>query len=238
MGAWDRWPEPAAHRHGRARRCTVWPRLMTSRINTWLDASYFVPQKIGNLSLRLPRAKPAPEQIYSSARRTCARATRSGADPPRPDGTHVWFRTPNYKDRVDILDLYSARSTTTRSSTHRSAGRRSRDHERLQPASIQQVCSLALTYAQHDGRPKAGWADLTEAMVALESGWSTRSTTPTRRHARSRSTRPGTQPQHMCTCRIPSRRDCRSESAAARSDIIRHSKGRALLDIRARSSRG
>jgi ATP-dependent Zn protease len=147
-------------------------RLMTSRINTWLDASYFVPQKIGNLSLRLPRAKPAPEQIYFIG---ATNVPLEQLDPalirPGRMGRHVWFRTPNYKDRVDILDLYLGKIDHDE---ELDAPERRQEIARItngySPASIQQVCSLALTYAQHDGRPKAGWADLTEAMVALESG--------------------------------------------------------------------
>jgi ATP-dependent Zn protease len=147
-------------------------RLLTSRINTWLDASYFVPQKIGKLPLRMPRAKPAPEQIYFIG---ATNVPLEQLDPalirPGRMGRHVWFRTPNYKDRVDILDLYLGKvDHDAELDTPERRQEIARITNGYSPASIQQVCSLALTYAQHDGRPKAGWADLTEAMVALESG--------------------------------------------------------------------
>ena len=35
---------------------------------------------------------------------------------------------------------------------------------------IDQACSMALTYAQHDGRMEFGWRDLLEAMSVIESG--------------------------------------------------------------------
>src|SRR3712207_9313356 len=38
------------------------------------------------------------------------------------------------------------------------------------PAMIEQVCSMALTYAHHDGRRAFGWTDIVEAMTTVESG--------------------------------------------------------------------
>jgi cell division protease FtsH len=38
------------------------------------------------------------------------------------------------------------------------------------PAMIEQVCSMALTYAHHDGRPAFSWDDLVESMTTVESG--------------------------------------------------------------------
>ncbi len=38
------------------------------------------------------------------------------------------------------------------------------------PAMIEQVCSMALTYAHHEGRPEFGWEDIVEAMTTVESG--------------------------------------------------------------------
>jgi ATP-dependent Zn protease len=35
---------------------------------------------------------------------------------------------------------------------------------------IEQVCSMALTYAHADGRPEFGWADIVEAMTTVETG--------------------------------------------------------------------
>jgi ATP-dependent Zn protease len=35
---------------------------------------------------------------------------------------------------------------------------------------IEQVCSMALTFAHHDGREKFGWEDIVEAMTTVESG--------------------------------------------------------------------
>ena len=82
-------------------------RLRRNWFNTFLDATYVVPRRLGKLSLRLPRARPRNEQIYFIG--ACNVPIQS-LDPAltRPGrlGRHVWFRTPTKKDRLDIFDLY------------------------------------------------------------------------------------------------------------------------------------
>src|SRR4029079_18007154 len=82
-------------------------RKMLGRLNVLLDAMFFVPEKIGRMSLRLPPAKPRPEQIYFIG--ACTVPIGSPA-PPRPPpgrmGRHIYFRTPTKDDRKDIFDLY------------------------------------------------------------------------------------------------------------------------------------
>jgi hypothetical protein len=39
-------------------------RIFTNKVNTWLDAMYFVPRRVGKASLRLARPKPSPEQVF------------------------------------------------------------------------------------------------------------------------------------------------------------------------------
>src|SRR3954451_23114660 len=39
-------------------------RFLTNRVNTFLDATYIVPQKLGGMSMRLPRPKPPTEQVF------------------------------------------------------------------------------------------------------------------------------------------------------------------------------
>ena len=147
-------------------------RFLTGRLNTWLDALYVVPTRIRTLKLRMAPAKPGGEQIYFIG---ATNVPLEQLDPalirPGRMGRHVWFRTPNFKDRVDILDLYLGKIAHE---PELDSPERRHEIARItngySPADLQQVCSLALTYAQHDGRAQASWADLTEAMVALESG--------------------------------------------------------------------
>jgi len=86
-------------------------------------------------------------------------------------GRHVWFRTPTKQDRLDIFDLYLGRVDHDEDLDR--PERRdeiSRITNGYSPAMIEQVCSLALTYAHHQGRGAFIWGDLVEAMTTLESG--------------------------------------------------------------------
>ena len=82
-------------------------RVLTSKLNTLLDATYIVPRRLGRVSLRLPAPRPRSEQVYFIG------ATNVPIDRLDPAliragrmGRHVWFRTPTKQDRLDVLDLY------------------------------------------------------------------------------------------------------------------------------------
>ena len=71
-------------------------RTMTNRLNTFLDALYIVPRRIGSrISLRLPHAEPVGNQIYFIG---ATNVPMEMLDPaltrPGRMGRHVWFRTP------------------------------------------------------------------------------------------------------------------------------------------------
>ncbi len=147
-------------------------RFFGRRINTALDASYIVPQKIGALALRLPAAKPRSEQIYFIG---ATNVPLDRLDPalirPGRMGRHIWFRTPTKEDRADIFDLY------LRKVDHEADLDRERRRDELaritngySPAMIEQVCSMALTLAHSEGRREFGWQDIVEAMTTIESG--------------------------------------------------------------------
>ena len=147
-------------------------RVLTNKVNQVLDALYFVPIRIGRLSLRLPRAKPRGDQIYFIG---ATNIPMDQLDPaltrPGRMGRHVWFRTPTKQDRLDIFDLYLGRVDHDEDLDR--PERRdeiSRITNGYSPAMIEQVCSLALTYAHHQGRGAFIWGDLVEAMTTLESG--------------------------------------------------------------------
>ena len=147
-------------------------RVLTNKVNQLLDALYFVPIRIGRLSLRLPRAKPRGDQIYFIG---ATNIPMDQLDPaltrPGRMGRHVWFRTPTKHDRLDIFDLYLGRVDHDEDLDR--PERRdeiSRITNGYSPAMIEQVCSLALTYAHHQGRGAFIWGDLVEAMTTLESG--------------------------------------------------------------------
>ena len=66
-----------------------------SKVNTFLDASYVVPRKIGSRKLRLTPPAPRSEQIYFIG---ATNAPIQSLDPalirPGRMGRHVWLRTP------------------------------------------------------------------------------------------------------------------------------------------------
>jgi cell division protease FtsH len=147
-------------------------KFWTNRVNNLLDASYFVPTRLFGRSLRLPSPKPRPEQLYFIG---ATNVPIDNLDPallrPGRMGRHVWFRTPTKDDREDIFDLYLGRVAHDPSlDTPRKRDELARITNGYSPAMIEQVCSMALTYAHADGRTFFEWQDAVEAMTTIESG--------------------------------------------------------------------
>ncbi len=147
-------------------------RVSTNRFNTFLDACYVIPRRVGSVSLRLPPPPPRREQIYFiGATNVPIEVLDPALTRPGRMGRHVWFRTPTKQDRLDIFDLYItkvAHEPDLDTPTRRDEV--ARITMGYSPAMIEQVCSMALTYAHHDGRERFGWYDLVEAMTTVESG--------------------------------------------------------------------
>ncbi len=147
-------------------------RFFTNRVNTILDASYFIPRRIGSRSLRLPPPKAANEQVFFIG---ATNVPIDRLDPalirPGRMGRHVWFRTPTLEDRKDIFNLYLGKVDHEPDlDTDRRRDELARITNGYAPAMIEQVCSLALTYSHADGRQVFGWADIVEAMTTVEAG--------------------------------------------------------------------
>jgi ATP-dependent Zn protease len=147
-------------------------RVLTNRINTLLDASYLVPRRIGRVPLRIPRARPSGEQIYFIG---ATNVPLDRLDPaltrPGRMGRHVSFRTPTKDDRKDVFDLYLGKvGHDADLDEPKRRDEIARITNGYSPAMIDQVCSMALTNAQHEGRISFGWSDLVQAMTTLESG--------------------------------------------------------------------
>jgi ATP-dependent Zn protease len=147
-------------------------RVMTSRFNTFLDATYIVPRRLGKIPLRLPPPGPRGDQIYFIG---ATNVPLDRLDPalirPGRMGRHVWFRTPTKQDRLDVFDLYITKvSHEVDLDTPKRRDEIARITNGYSPAMIEQVCSMALTLAHHEGRDRFGWSDLVEAMTTIESG--------------------------------------------------------------------
>jgi cell division protease FtsH len=147
-------------------------RVPTNRINTTLDASYVVPRRLLRIPLRVKPPRPRAEQIYFIG---ATNVPIDRLDPalirPGRMGRHVWFRTPTKQDRLDVFDLYIDKvAHEPELDTPRRRDEIARITNGYSPAMIDQVCSMALTIAHHDGREAFAWDDLVEAMTTIESG--------------------------------------------------------------------
>jgi SpoVK/Ycf46/Vps4 family AAA+-type ATPase len=147
-------------------------KFFTRRVNTFLDALYVIPQRIGRLKLRLRPPRPRHEQIYFIG--ACNVALEQ-LDPaltrPGRMGRHIYFRTPTWEDRRDIFDLYLNKVAHEEElDTRPKRDELARITNGYSPAMIDQACSLALTYAHAEGRERFSRVDLVEAMTTVESG--------------------------------------------------------------------
>ncbi|MCW2995701.1 MAG: family ATPase [Conexibacter sp.] len=149
-----------------------WSKFWTNRINNLLDASYLVPRRLLGRSLRKKSPKPRPEQIYFIG---ATNVPIDRLDPalirPGRMGRHVWFRTPTKEDRADIFDLYLGKVDHEDDlDTPRRRDELARITNGYSPAMIEQVCSMALTYAHAEQRLEASWDDIVQAITTIESG--------------------------------------------------------------------
>ena len=147
-------------------------KVYTNRINTFLDATYVLPRRLGGVSLRLPPPRPRGDQIYFiGATNVPIEVLDPALIRPGRMGRHVWFRTPTKQDRLDVFDLYITKvAHEPELDTPERRDEMARITMGYSPAMIEQVCSMALTYAHHDGRERFNWTDLVEAMTTVESG--------------------------------------------------------------------
>ena len=147
-------------------------KFFTNRINTFMDAMFVVPRKIGPISFRLPPPRPRQEQIYFIG---ACNVPITVLDPaltrPGRMGRHIWFRTPTKDDRLDIFDLYLGKVAHEPDlDTDRRRDELARITNGYSPSMIEQCCSMALTIAHSEGRRIFGWRDIVEAMTTVETG--------------------------------------------------------------------
>jgi cell division protease FtsH len=147
-------------------------RLFTNWTNTFLDATYFIPARVGRVKLRVPRPKPRKDQIYFIGATNVPLAQLDPAlTRPGRMGRHVWLRTPTKGDRQDIFDLYINKVDHEPDlDAEQKRDELARITSGYSPAMIEQVCSMALTYAHADGRERFDYDDILEAMTTVESG--------------------------------------------------------------------
>ncbi len=147
-------------------------KVMTNKFNTFLDAMFIVPTKVGKIPLRLKPPRPRQEQIYFIG---ACNVPITVLDPaltrPGRMGRHIWFRTPTKDDRLDILDLYLGKVAHEPDlDTDRRRDELARITNGYSPSMIEQCTSMALTIAHTEGRREFAWRDIVEAMTTVETG--------------------------------------------------------------------
>ena len=86
-------------------------------------------------------------------------------------GRHITFRTPTKEDRKDIFDLYLDKVAHDPDlDTPERRDEIARITSGYSPAMIDQICSMALTNAHHEGVPVFTWRHLVDSMTVIESG--------------------------------------------------------------------
>ncbi|MBV9839227.1 MAG: AAA family ATPase [Solirubrobacterales bacterium] len=147
-------------------------KFLTNRFNTFLDAIFVVPRRLGRLRLRLPTPPPRGEQIYFiGACNVPIQVLDPALTRPGRMGRHIWFRTPTKDDRLDIFDLYLEKVDHEPDlDTDRRRDELARITNGYSPSMIEQCCSMALTIAHAEGRRVFGWGDIVEAMTSVEAG--------------------------------------------------------------------
>jgi ATP-dependent Zn protease len=147
-------------------------KFLTNRMNTFLDAMFVIPSRIGRLRLRIRPPRPRREQIYFiGACNVPIEVLDPALTRPGRMGRHIWFRTPTKDDRLDILDLYLGKVAHEPDlDTDRRRDELARITNGYSPSMIEQCCSMALTIAHTEGRREFGWHDIVEAMTTVETG--------------------------------------------------------------------
>jgi len=150
----------------------VFRKFLTNRLNTFLDAIFLIPARLGRFRLRVSTPAPRKEEIYFIG---ACNVPISVLDPaltrPGRMGRHIWFRTPTKDDRQDIFDLYMAKvSHEPDLDTDHRRDELARITNGYSPSMIEQCCSMALTIAHAEGRREFAWRDIVEAMTTVEAG--------------------------------------------------------------------
>jgi ATP-dependent Zn protease len=150
----------------------VGKKFIVNRLNTFLDALFVVPRRVGRLKLRLATPAPRKEEIYFIG---ACNVPIDVLDPaltrPGRMGRHIWFRTPTKDDRKDIFELYMAKvAHEPNLDTDHRRDELARITNGYSPSMIEQCCSMALTIAHSEGRREFAWRDITEAMTTVEAG--------------------------------------------------------------------
>ncbi len=164
--------QPAARPDGRHRRAAVLPQVADEEVQ-------HVPRRA---LLRAAQARQDPDAcapgeaalragLLHRCHQRPARAARPGPVAPGPHGTPHLLPHADQDRPLDIFDLYLGRvDHVAELDSEKRRDELARITNGYSPAMIEQVCSMALTYAHSDGREAFEWGDIVEAITTIEAG--------------------------------------------------------------------
>ena len=169
--------EPAARRDGRHRQPALLAQAsLTNRLNTLLDALYFVPHT-HRQGAAAAAGRPKPTRQADLLHRRDCNVPLAARSTPRSRGRAAWAATSGSARRPRTTAWTSSTCTSARSTHEPDLDRPKRRDELARitngysPAMIEQVCSMALTdRAPRRPRARSAGDDIVEAMTTVESG--------------------------------------------------------------------
>ena len=164
--------EPAAGPDGRHRRAAVLPQVVDEEIQHLPRRALHRAAQAREDAAAHPAAEAAPGAGLLHRRHQRAfGAARPRAAAPGPHGPPHLLPHADEVDRLDIFDLYLGKvDHVPELDSEKRRDELARITNGYSPAMIEQVCSMALTYAHSDGREEFEWADLVEAITTVEAG--------------------------------------------------------------------
>lgn len=144
-----------------------WSKKLFRRIvNVTLDGLY-VPRSFG----RVPALKPPKYNLLFLGATNRPAVLDPAVTRPGRFGRQITFRNPTKQGRMDIADYYfSKKAHDPALDTPQKRDEFARITIGHSPAEIEQILSLALTYAFEHERERLEWEDIRSALADLESG--------------------------------------------------------------------
>ena len=149
-----------------------WRRFWTNRLNNFLDATYVVPRRIGNMPLRWPAPRPAeqPDLLHRGDERA-ARGARPGAPAPGPHGPPRLVPDADEARPRGHLQPLPRQGPARPGARHRPGPRRARpDHQWLLPRNGRAGLLDGADPRPPRRPPEFTRDDIIEAMTTVESG--------------------------------------------------------------------
>ena len=146
-------------------------KFFTNRINTFLDATYVIPRGSASCACASAPQAAARAGLLHRRHQRAPRRARPGAHPPRAHGPpHLVPHADEGRPQGHLRPLPGPRQPRRGPRHDERRDELARMTNGYSPAMIEQVCSMALTYAHSEAREDFDRKDIVEAMTTIESG--------------------------------------------------------------------